>query len=150
MWWINPFGNDEAYDMELLQVVAQTMESDIPLYMNANVSVGRKLKQLLMVVAESVPFKPVMQKLADVTGISRNYIQEYGSGTCPSDPHSPSSKYVLYNVPHGSGSLTHEEVSLSLVALPRLLPGPLWRRSVLAGCQGSVCSRLHPRMSAVC
>ena len=86
MWWINPFGNDEAYDMELLQVVAQTMESDIPLYMNANVSVGRKLKQLLMVVAESVPFKPVMQKLADVTGISRNYIQEYGSGTCPSDP----------------------------------------------------------------
>ena len=86
MWWINPFGNDEAYDMELMQVVAQTMESDIPLYMNANVSVGRKLKQLLMVVAESVPFKPVMQKLADVTGISRNYIQEYGSGTCPSDP----------------------------------------------------------------
>ena len=72
-----PFGNDEAYDIELLQVVAQTMESDIPLYMNANVAVGRKLKQLLMVVAESVPFKPVMQKLADVTGISRNYIQDY-------------------------------------------------------------------------
>ena len=72
-----PFGNDEAYDMELMQVVAQTMESDIPLYMNANVSVGRKLKQLLMVVAESVPFKPVMQKLADVTEISRNYIQDY-------------------------------------------------------------------------
>ena len=72
-----PFGNDEAYDLELIQVVAQTMESDIPLYMNTNVSVGRKLKQLLMVVAESVPFKPVMQKLADVTGISRNYIQDY-------------------------------------------------------------------------
>ena len=72
-----PFGGDEAYDLELMQVVAQTMESDIPLYMNANVSVGRKLKQLLVVVAESVPFKPVMQKLADVTGISRNYIQDY-------------------------------------------------------------------------
>lgn len=72
-----PFGNDEAYDIELMQVVTQTMESDIPLYMNANVAVGRKLKQLLMVVAESVPFKPVMQKLADVTGISRNYIQDY-------------------------------------------------------------------------
>ncbi len=72
-----PFGNDEAYNMELIQVVTQTMESDIPLYMDANVSVGRKLKQLLMVIAESVPFKPVMQKLADVTGISRNYIQDY-------------------------------------------------------------------------
>ena len=72
-----PFGGDEAYDLELMQVVAQTMENDIPLYMNANVSVGRKLKQLLVVVARSVPFKPVMQKLADVTGISRNYIQDY-------------------------------------------------------------------------
>ena len=72
-----PFGMDAAYDIELMQVVAQTMESDIPLYLNTNVSIGRKLKQLLMVVAESVPFKPVMQKLADVTGISRNYIQDY-------------------------------------------------------------------------
>lgn len=72
-----PFGSDAAYDIELMQVVVQTMESDIPIYMNTNVSVGRKLKQLLMVVAESVPFKPVMQKLADVTGINRNYIQDY-------------------------------------------------------------------------
>lgn len=72
-----PFGMDAAYDIELMQVAAQTMESDIPLYLNTNVSIGRKLKQLLMVVAESVPFKPVMQKLADVTGISRNYIQDY-------------------------------------------------------------------------
>lgn len=72
-----PFGSDAAYDIELMQVVVQTMESDIPLYLNTNVSVGRKLKKLLMVVAESVPFKPVMQKLADVTGINRNYIQDY-------------------------------------------------------------------------
>lgn len=72
-----PFGSDAAYDIELMQVVLQTMESDIPIYLNTNVSVGRKLKQLLMVVAESVPFKPVMQKLADVTGINRNYIQDY-------------------------------------------------------------------------
>ena len=72
-----PFGRDVAYDIEFMQVVAQTMESDIPIYLNANASIGRKLKQLLMVVAESVPFKPVMQKLADVTGINRNYIQDY-------------------------------------------------------------------------
>lgn len=72
-----PFGRDVAYDIELMQVIVQTMETDIPQYLDANVSVGRKLKQLLMVVAESVPFKPVMQKLADVTGISRNYIQNY-------------------------------------------------------------------------
>ena len=72
-----PFGKDEEYEMELLQVINQTMEVDIPLYLEINASVGRKLKQLLMVVAESVPFKPVMQKLADVTGISRNNIPDY-------------------------------------------------------------------------
>lgn len=72
-----PFGQDEEFEMELMQVVTQTMESDIPNYASMNVSVGRKLKQLMMVVAQSVPFKPVMQKLADVTGISRNNVPDY-------------------------------------------------------------------------
>ena len=72
-----PFGKDAEYEMELLQVINQTMEVDIPQYLEINASVGRKLKHLLTVVAESVPFKPVMQKLADVTGISRNNIPDY-------------------------------------------------------------------------
>ena len=53
------------------------MEVDIPQYAGMNVSTGRKLKQLLMVIARSVPFKPVMQKLADLTGVSRNYLADY-------------------------------------------------------------------------
>ena len=53
------------------------MEVDIPQYMNANVTVGRRLKTLLMVVARSVPFKPVMTKIAELTGISRNDISDY-------------------------------------------------------------------------
>ncbi|MGN0309704.1 MAG: ATP-binding protein [Bacteroides sp.] len=72
-----PFALDAEYDMELLQVITQTMETDIPQYLKANASTGRKLKSLLMVVARSVPFKPVIQKLAEVTGISRNDIPEY-------------------------------------------------------------------------
>lgn len=72
-----PFGNDEELEMELMQVINQTMEVDIPQFLEFNVTAGRKLKQLLMVVAKSVPFKPVMQKLADVTGISRNNISDY-------------------------------------------------------------------------
>lgn len=72
-----PFGRDVAFEMELLQVITQTLEADIPLYMNSNVSVGRKLKALLMVVAQSVPFKPVMTKIAEVTGISRNDVADY-------------------------------------------------------------------------
>lgn len=53
------------------------MENDIPQYANMNVSTGRKLKQLLMIIAKSVPFKPVMQKLADIIGVSRNYLSDY-------------------------------------------------------------------------
>lgn len=72
-----PFGRDEEYEMELLQVINQTMEVDIPTHLQANVSLGKKLKSLLMVVAKSVPFKPVMQRLAEATGISRNDIPDY-------------------------------------------------------------------------
>lgn len=72
-----PFSRDVDFYMELEQVINQTMEVDIPQYANMNTSTGRKLKQLLMVVARSVPFKPVMQKLADLVGISRNYVADY-------------------------------------------------------------------------
>jgi hypothetical protein len=72
-----PFRRDEEYEMELLQVINQTMEVDIPTHLQANVSLGKKLKSLLMVVAKSVPFKPVMQRLAEATGISRNDIASH-------------------------------------------------------------------------
>lgn len=72
-----PFGRDEEFEMELMQVINQTMEVDIPMHMKANISVGKKLKSLIMTVSKSVPFKPVMQKLADVTGINRNDIPNY-------------------------------------------------------------------------
>lgn len=72
-----PFGNDEEFELELMQVVNQTMETDIPQYLRTNISIGRKLKSLMMVIAKNVPFKPVMQKLAEATGISRNDISDY-------------------------------------------------------------------------
>lgn len=72
-----PFGRDVDFDQELLQVVNRTMETDIPQYASLNVTAGRRLKQLMMVVAESVPFKPQMTTLAQVTGISRNDLPDY-------------------------------------------------------------------------
>lgn len=72
-----PFGRDAEFEIELMQMINQTMEIDIPMHIKTNISVGRKLKSLIMVVSKSVPFKPVMQKLADVTGISRNDIPDY-------------------------------------------------------------------------
>lgn len=72
-----PFGRDKDFEMKIEQVVAQTMDVDIPVYANMNVSTGRKLRQLLMIIAKSVPFKPVMQKLAQMVDVSRNQIGDY-------------------------------------------------------------------------
>ena len=72
-----PFANENDFDMRLRQVINQTMEVDIPQYSNVNASTGRKLKKLLMVIAQSVPFKPVMDSLASVIGVSRNVLPHY-------------------------------------------------------------------------
>ena len=72
-----PFANESDYELRLRQVVNQTMEVDIPLYANMNASTGRKLKKLLTVIAQSVPFKPVMDSIATVVGVSRNVLPDY-------------------------------------------------------------------------
>lgn len=72
-----PFSGDSDFGMRLRQVINQTMEVDIPQYANMNASTGRKLKKLLAVIAQSVPFKPVMDSLATVIGVSRNVLPDY-------------------------------------------------------------------------
>lgn len=72
-----PFGRDEDFRREMEQVVYQTMESDIPQFAAMNVSTGRKLLQLLVIISKSVPFKPVMSKLAEMIGVSRNQLGDY-------------------------------------------------------------------------
>ena len=72
-----PFAGESVFEMRLRQVVNQTMEVDIPQYANMTASTGRKLKKLLAVIAKSVPFKPVMDSLATVIGVSRNVLPDY-------------------------------------------------------------------------
>lgn len=72
-----PFGRDDDYERKLEQVIYQTMEDDIPQYAMMNVSTGRKLRQLLVIISKSVPFKPVMTKLAELIGVSRNQLGDY-------------------------------------------------------------------------
>ena len=72
-----PFAGDSDYEIRLRQVINQTMEVDIPQYANMNASTGRKLKKLLAVIAQSVPFKPIMDSLATVVGVSRNVLPDY-------------------------------------------------------------------------
>lgn len=72
-----PFAQERDYEILLRQVVNQTMEVDIPLYAGMNASTGRKLKKLLSVIAQSVPFKPVMDSIATIVGVSRNVLPDY-------------------------------------------------------------------------
>lgn len=72
-----PFALENDFDLHLQQIINLTLESDIPQYAEMNVSTGRKLKQLLAIIAKSVPFKPNMSSIASVLNVSRNNIADY-------------------------------------------------------------------------
>ena len=72
-----PFALEDDYDIRLRQIINLTLESDIPQFADMNVSTGRKLKQLLAIIAKSVPFKPNFSSIAKVLEISRNNISDY-------------------------------------------------------------------------
>jgi predicted AAA+ superfamily ATPase len=72
-----PFALDEDFELRLHQIVNQTLETDVPVYAGMNVSTGRKLKQLLAIIAKSVPFKPNMTSIATALSASRNNITDY-------------------------------------------------------------------------
>jgi len=72
-----PFSLEEDFELKLQQIVNHTLETDIPMYAGMNVSTGRKLKQLLAIIAKSVPFKPNMTGIAAALMASRNNIADY-------------------------------------------------------------------------
>ena len=72
-----PFSLEENFDLKLQQIVTHTLATDIPMYAGMNVSTGRKLKQLLAIIAKSVPFKPNMTSIASALVSSRNNIADY-------------------------------------------------------------------------
>jgi len=72
-----PFALEENFELRLQQIVSQTLETDIPIYAGMNVSTGRKLKQLLAIIAKSAPFKLNMLSIATALSASRNNIADY-------------------------------------------------------------------------
>jgi predicted AAA+ superfamily ATPase len=53
-----PFWNETDYATRLNNVINQTVENDIPTYAKMNIATSRKLKHLLFIISQSVPFKP--------------------------------------------------------------------------------------------
>jgi len=74
-----PFGIENEMNLRLGQIIVQTLESDIPQYANLNVGTSRKLKRLLSIIAESVPFKPNFSKISEMINVSRNSLDDYFS-----------------------------------------------------------------------
>lgn len=72
-----PFAIENELNLRLGQVVVQTLEIDIPQYANMNVSTSRKLKRLLSIISESVPFKPNLSKISELINVSRNSLDDY-------------------------------------------------------------------------
>jgi len=74
-----PFGLENEMNLRLGQIIVQTLETDIPQYANLNVGTSRKLKRLLSIIAESVPFKPNFTKTSEIINVSRNSLEDYFS-----------------------------------------------------------------------
>ena len=72
-----PFSNESQFERRLMQVVSKTIEVDIPQYTDMTASAIRKLKRLMSIVSESVPFKPNLSSISQVLGISRNLLPEW-------------------------------------------------------------------------
>ena len=72
-----PFAIEGDFYQRMQNVIRQTMESDIPHYARMSPSTGRKLRQMLSIVAQNAPYKPEAQSLANELQISRNNVPDY-------------------------------------------------------------------------
>jgi predicted AAA+ superfamily ATPase len=75
----------ELYQIRLGEVINMILEIELPLLRGVALSYIRKIKQLLLIISESVPFIPNVSKLSEKIGINRatllsylHYIDEIG------------------------------------------------------------------------
>lgn len=67
----------ELYYQRIEEVVNLILEIELPLLRKVDVAYVPKLKQLLQIIAESVPFVPNVSKLSERIGINRNTFISY-------------------------------------------------------------------------
>lgn len=78
-WGYFPFYKEskELYAFRLVEIINMIIDIELPLLRNVEVSNLTKLKALLSIIAESVPFIPNISKIGDKTGINRNTLVQY-------------------------------------------------------------------------
>ena len=72
-----PYFKEEDFLTKLKQAINETVEHDIPAYAEMPIASAVKLKKLMYVLANSVPFKPNYSKLSRELEIGRNQLPEY-------------------------------------------------------------------------
>jgi len=69
--------NITLYHKRLFEIINMVIDMELPNLRKIEVSKVPKIKQLLAVISQSVPFKPNITKLANKINISRNSLLEY-------------------------------------------------------------------------
>jgi predicted AAA+ superfamily ATPase len=69
--------NPLSYDFRLRESIIKVLESDIPYVTNIEYFNIDKIKQLLHIISQSVPFKPNIDKLSERIGIGKNTLKAY-------------------------------------------------------------------------
>lgn len=72
-----PFGKDPGYMIRLQQVMAQTIETDIPQFASMNASTAIKLRKMMAIISGMAPYKPNFTNLATELRVSKNDVPEY-------------------------------------------------------------------------
>lgn len=68
---------EQLYHQRIEEVVNMIIELELPLLRNVDVAYTSRLKQLLLIIAQSAPFIPNITKLSERIGISRNTLLAY-------------------------------------------------------------------------
>ncbi len=69
--------SDELYYKRLQEIINMIIEVELPLLRNTDMSIISKVKQLLYIVSQSVPFKPNISSIANKVQIQRKTLLEY-------------------------------------------------------------------------
>lgn len=71
-----PFFTMSSYEERLANIISDTLTQDIPRFTPITLSTVNKLKRLLYIISQNVPFKPNFTELAEDIKISRNDLSE--------------------------------------------------------------------------
>ena len=72
-----PFFQEDHYNLRIQGIIKQTIEVDIPVFAEMEIASVHKLRKLMYVLSQSVPFKPNYSKLSADLDIRRNTLPQY-------------------------------------------------------------------------